>query len=131
MGPAARHRVRLGSREVQVGVLGAAGLIALEEMPKRLGEDHENARLLASGLGRLAGVRVTAPQTNIVIFDVADTGVPAAEVSARLKERGIIINPVTSNGTALRAVTHYDVDRAGCEKAAEAVAQIVGSAVAA
>jgi threonine aldolase len=126
------YRKRLGGGMRQVGILGAAGLIALEEMPKRLHEDHENARLLAAALGRIAGVRVTEPQTNIVIFDVAATGVAPAELSARLKERGIIINPVTSTGTLMRAVTHYDVGRAGCEKAAEAVAQVLtGSKVAA
>ena len=124
-------RKRLGGGMRQVGVLGAAGLIALEEMPKRLSVDHENAKVLAAALGRIPGIRVTEPQTNIVIFDVAGTGMAPSDVSARLKARGIIINPVTSTGTALRAVTHYDVDRAGCEKAAEAIAQIVGSAVAA
>jgi len=51
------HRKRLGGGMRQVGVLAAAGLIALEEMPKRLGEDHENAKLLAQGLAATPGIQ--------------------------------------------------------------------------
>jgi threonine aldolase len=104
-------------------VLAAAGLVALEETPPRLAEDHENARLLAEGLGNLRGVRVSPPATNIVIFDIRETGMAAAELSARLREAGVLINPV--GPTALRAVTHYDVSRADCEKALEAVASVL------
>lgn len=114
------YRKRLGGGMRQAGVLAAAGLVALEETPPRLAEDHENARLLAEGFGNLRGVRVSPPATNIVIFDVRETGMAAAELSARLRESGVLINPV--GPSALRAVTHYDVSRADCEKALEAVA---------
>jgi len=122
------YRKRLGGGMRQAGILAAAGLIALEEMPKRLDEDHANAKFLAAALAQIPGVRVTPPQTNIVIFDVAGTGRRASEISARLKELGVIINPVTPSGPAMRAVTHYDVDRAGCERAIEALTSVLSSA---
>jgi threonine aldolase len=122
------YRKRLGGGMRQVGVLAAAGLIALEEMPARLCEDHENARFLADALSRTPGIRVTHEvQTNIVIFDVAGTGLPGAEMSARLKARGVRINAV--RGTVMRLVTHLDVNRADCERAADALAELaVGAA---
>ncbi|MGE5648015.1 MAG: threonine aldolase family protein [Acidobacteriota bacterium] len=117
------YRKRLGGGMRQVGVLAAAGLIALEEMPARLCEDHENARFLADALGRIPGVKVAHEvQTNIVIFDIGATGLAAPEVSARLKARGVLINPVSE--TSMRLVTHLDVDRAACERAAEALAEV-------
>lgn len=118
------YRKRLGGGMRQAGVLAAAGLVALEETPPRLAEDHENARLLAEGLANLRGVRVApAPATNIVIFDIRETGMAAGELSARLRERGVLINPI--GPSTLRAVTHYDVSRADCEKALEAVAALL------
>ncbi len=122
------YRKRLGGGMRQTGILAAAGLIALEEMPKRLGEDHANAKFLAAALAQIPGVQVTPPQTNIVIFDVAGTGWRASEISARLKELGVIINPVTPSGPTMRAVTHYDVDRPGCERAVEALTSVLSSA---
>jgi threonine aldolase len=122
------YRKRLGGGMRQVGILGAAGLIALEQMPARLSEDHANARFLADALAQIPGVSVTPPQTNIVIFDVHGTGLQPGDISARLKQTGILINPVTKTGTAMRAVTHFDVDRAGCERAAGAFAAIVTGA---
>ena len=98
------YRKRLGGGMRQTGILAAAGLIALEEMPKRLGEDHANTNSSAA-LAQIPGVQVTPPQTNIVIFDVAGTGWRASEISARLKELGVIINPVTPSGPTMRAVT--------------------------
>jgi threonine aldolase len=60
---------------------------------------------------------------------VSGTGLAAAEISARLKERGVLIDPI--NATVMRLVTHYDVDREGCEMALAALAEVaakVGSA---
>src|SRR5687768_16802198 len=83
------YRKRLGGGMRQAGVLAAAGLIALEEMPKRLVEDHANAKRLASGLADVPGVSIdpAAVQTNIVIFDIADTGIASVELSGKLRER--------------------------------------------
>jgi threonine aldolase len=109
----------------QAGVLAAAALVALEETPPRLCADHANAQFLARGLACIPGIEVdpTAVETNIVIFDVGATGLPSSEISARLKQRGILINGVGER--QMRAVTHYDVDRKGCEAAIEAVAEAV------
>lgn len=119
------YRKRLGGGMRQAGVLAAAGLIALEETPKRLPEDHANARFLAEGLANIPGIQLDPArvQTNILVFDVQGTGMPAPEISARLKERGVLINPVDQR--LMRAVTHYDVDRAGCEAALKAMSDVV------
>ena len=118
------YRKRLGGGMRQAGVLAAAGLIALEQGPRHLGEDHRNARMMAHGLARIPGILVAAEQveTNIVIFDVSGTGLAAAEVSARLKERGVLINAL--NARLMRLVTHYDVDREGCELALAVLAEV-------
>jgi threonine aldolase len=123
-------RKRLGGGMRQVGILAAAGLIALEQMPARLADDHANARFLAEGLSRIPGVSVDLAlvETNIVIFDIGGTGVAAKEFSAHLKARDVLINPVSA--TALRLVTHFDVDRERCVTALAAMEEIVaGKAV--
>jgi threonine aldolase len=119
------YRKRLGGGMRQAGVLAAAGLIALEKMTLRLEEDHANARLLAEGLAQIPGVRVgpKAPATNIVIFDVTGTGRTGKEISAGLKERGVLLNAISAS--AMRAVTHYDVSGAECRTALEALAETV------
>jgi threonine aldolase len=113
------YRKRLGGGMRQAGVLAAAGLIALEQMPQRLSEDHANARLFAGRVSQVPGIRVDLArvQTNIAIVDVSASGMPAAEISALLKSEGILMNPIGPD--KLRAVTHYDVTRADCERAAE------------
>jgi threonine aldolase len=121
------YRKRLGGGMRQAGVLAAAGLIALEETPKRLADDHANAKFLAEGLARIRGIHVDPSNvmTNIVVFNVSGTGLVSAEISLRLKQRGILINGI--NEHEMRAVTHYDVDRAACEKALGAMAESVAS----
>jgi threonine aldolase len=116
------YRKRLGGGMRQAGVLAAAGLIALDETPNVLADDHCNAKFVAEGLSRIPGIAVDPAKvmTNIVIFDVSGTGLVSAEISARLKQRGVLINGI--NERQMRAVTHYDVDRAACEQALEAVA---------
>ena len=119
-----RLRKRLGGGMRQVGVLAAAGLIALNEMPQRLHEDHANARLLAEGFKQIPGIDVdpATVETNIVIFDVSGTGIAAPEISARLKARGVLINAI--NPRLMRAVTHYDVDRVACETALGVIGEV-------
>ncbi|NWF82686.1 MAG: aminotransferase class I/II-fold pyridoxal phosphate-dependent enzyme [Bryobacteraceae bacterium] len=123
MDKARLYRKRLGGGMRQAGVLAAAGLIALERMSLRLQEDHDHARLLAEGFSEIPGIRVTPPQTNIVVFDVLETGKPAGEISAALKSREILINPI--NSSSMRAVTHYDVSRQDCLAAVRALAEVV------
>ena len=118
-------RKRMGGGMRQVGILAAAGLIALEESPKRLHVDHENARKLAAGVADLAGVSIDAErvQTNIVIFDVSQTGKTSAEIVAALKAREIYAIPF---GKAIRMVTHCDVSREDIEKTISSLAKILG-----
>jgi threonine aldolase len=118
-------RKRLGGGMRQVGVLAAAALVAMEETPKLLHIDHENAKKLAEGLANLKGVSIDAEKvaTNIVIFDVAATGKTQAEICARLKEEGILAIGFDSS---IRMVTHYDVSREDIEKTIEALEKILG-----
>jgi threonine aldolase len=121
------YRKRLGGGMRQAGVLAAAGLIALQETPKVLADDHCNAKFVAEGLSRIPGIAVDPAKvmTNIVIFDVSGTDMVSAEISARLKQSGVLINGI--NERQMRAVTHYDVDRTACEQALETVACCVRS----
>ena len=115
-------RKRLGGAMRQVGVLAAAGLIALEESPKGLANDHANAQLLAQKLAGIDGVRVNKVETNIVIFHLPP-GVSPRETSDALRTRGVLLNPV--NNTFMRALTHYDVTREQCLEAAEALDEVL------
>jgi len=126
------YRKRLGGAMRQVGVLAAAGLIALEDMRHRLGEDHANARFLAVELAKLHGLclKLDRVHTNIVIFDVTGTGLNASEFCERLKARGVLMN-VASNSREVRAVTHYDVTHEQCADAVRAVAALASEASAA
>ncbi|MFN7993117.1 MAG: low specificity L-threonine aldolase [Bryobacteraceae bacterium] len=127
MAQARLYRKRLGGGMRQAGVLAAAGLIALEESPRHLVEDHRNARRMAKGLAAIPGITIDPAkvQTNILIFDVSGTGLTGPEISARLKEHGVLINAV--NARLMRLVTHYDVDREGYELALAALAEVVAS----
>jgi threonine aldolase len=104
----------------QAGVLAAAGLVALDEMTGRLADDHANARALAEGLASLPTVSIDpeSVQTNIVIFDLDELAPSAADLSARLKARGVLANPVAPR--QLRMVTHNDVSRDDCLTAVDA-----------
>lgn len=117
-------RKLLGGGMRQAGVLAAAGLVALEETPPRLHEDHANARRLAAGLAELPGVKLDLERivTNIVLFDVAGTRRAADEICARLAERGLL---ASGFGTSIRMVTHYDVSRAGIETALSTLREVL------
>jgi threonine aldolase len=119
------YRKRLGGGMRQAGVFAAAGLIALEEMPKRLAEDHANAKRIASRIAELPGVSLDPQtvQTNIVIFDISGTDLGSGDFSARLKDRGILANGV--GPSSIRLVTHLDVTEAMCVTAVDAIREIV------
>jgi threonine aldolase len=122
-----RGRKLLGGGMRQAGVLAAAGLVALEETPKILHRDHENACYLAEGLAQIDGVSVDPKKvvTNIVIFDVGAMGRTALEICDELGARGIRCGP--TGKFSIRMVTHYDVDRAGIERAIVAVREVAAS----
>jgi threonine aldolase len=119
------YRKSLGGGMRQAGVLAAAGLIALEQMPKRLHLDHENAKFLAQGLAPIPGIKVDPAKvvTNIVICDINGTGMVSADFSRKLAEKNVLCGSV--NHELVRFVTHMDVDRTGCERAVEAVKEVV------
>jgi threonine aldolase len=107
-------RKRLGGGMRQIGILAAAGLIALDEGPKRLHEDHQNARSLAKGLADIPGIAIDVEKvvTNIVIFDISGTGKTSPEIVDALKENGIL---AIGFGSFIRMVTHLDVSAANMD----------------
>jgi threonine aldolase len=108
-------RKRLGGGMRQVGVLAAAGLYALDHHVERLAEDHEHARLLAERLG----VDPAGVETNMVVVD----DVPAPAVAEAAKAQGVLVGQVSDR--RIRLVTHLDVDRAGIDRAAKVISQVV------
>ncbi len=108
-------RKRVGGGMRQVGILAAAGLVALEESRFVLYEDHKNAKRLAEGLANLKDVNIDTEsvQTNIVIFDVSEAKLSSSEICEKLKENDILASPF---GKQIRMVTHYDVSRGDIEK---------------
>jgi len=118
-------RKLLGGGMRQVGVLAAAGLIALEETPKTLHRDHENARHLAQGLAQMKGIMLDPKKvvTNILIFDVRGTSRAAAEICADLGMQKILCAP--TDKFSIRMVTHYDVDRDAIDRALAATAEVI------
>jgi threonine aldolase len=119
------RRKMLGGGMRQVGVLAAAGLIALEESPKRLVLDHENAQHLAKGLAAIKGIALDPARvvTNIVIFDVRGTGRTTAEICEQLAGKRVLCSATDKH--SVRMVTHCDVDHAGIDAALAVVAQVV------
>jgi threonine aldolase len=120
-------RKMLGGGMRQAGVLAAAGLVALEETPPRLHEDHANARRLAEGLAEIDGIMIDPERvvTNIVIFDITDTGLAADEICAHMRRDYSVL--ASGFGSVIRMVTHYDVSRADVETALEAMRAVVSS----
>jgi len=110
-------RRMLGGGMRQVGVLAAAGLVALEKMTARLHEDHANAQLLARGLAEIQGIKIDPErvQTNIIVFDVGESGQTPSVLVTELKRLGVLANAI--NSREVRMVTHKDVSRGDCEEA--------------
>ncbi len=116
-----RYKHMFGGAMRQAGVVAAAALWALDHNVERLAEDHENARLLATGLAEIDGVAIdpATVETNIVIFEVAD----AARLVEELAAAGIELR---HRGRLVRAVTHLDVDRAGIERTLVEIGRVLG-----
>jgi threonine aldolase len=121
---ARNFRKAMGGGMRQAGVLAAAGLIALEEMPARLGEDHANARVLAQAVTKhsAAEIDLGTVQTNIVIFTLIEGGDASAFVAA-MKDCGVLTSSVGPR--AVRFVTHVDVSREDCERAAQVTSEVL------
>jgi threonine aldolase len=118
----ARHiRKMLGGGMRQVGVLAAAGIISLERMTKRLGEDHARAKKLAEGLRQVRGLVVDAgsPYTNMVYLNLAENvRVHAQQVTQKMKDLGVLVDPESDR--RFRLVTHYWIDDQAVEKTVSA-----------
>jgi threonine aldolase len=119
------YRKVFGGGMRQVGVLAAAGLIALEKGPLRLEEDHQNARHLAEGLAQIPGVTIDPAkvQTNILVFDVSGTGMDANDIAKQLAAEGVLAGAFSS--TVMRMCTHLDVNRAQIDRALEVFGRVV------
>ena len=119
------YRKMFGGGMRQVGVLAAAGRIALEESPKRLHIDHKNAQRLAEGLAQIPKLSIDprSVKTNIVIFDCQATGMDAVQFCDALKPHGIWA--LDTAPYSVRFVTHCDVDPQGIERALHVVRQLV------
>lgn len=122
---ARRMRKMLGGGMRQAGVLASACIIALTEGPKRLHIDHENAKKLATGLNAISGLKVNmdSVQTNMVYVDVSGSGLSGIEFTAKLGEKGILINP--TGPARCRFVTHLDVSESDVEASLKIIAEIV------
>jgi threonine aldolase len=118
-------RKMLGGGMRQVGVVAAAGLVALGEGPKRLHIDHDNAKILAEGLANVPGIGIEPAkvQTNIVMCDVHRTGFSSTEFLQRIAQRKVLAGTVDSR--RIRLVTHLDVDRHDIERAVQIIARVV------
>jgi threonine aldolase len=119
-----RVRKMLGGGMRQVGILAAAALIALEQMPCRLEEDHRNARILAGALAELPGFSLDPArvETNIVIADLVSF--TSEQLLARLREHGVLAG--ATGPSQVRFVTHKDVDEAGLRRAIEVLRLLAG-----
>jgi threonine aldolase len=113
---ARRLKILFGGAWRQAGIMAAAGLIALEDGPKRLPEDHENARTLAEGIAELlpGSVDPDLIETNIVFADVSGTRRDATQWRERLAAEGVL---VTMIGGRIRMLTHVGVDAADVQVA--------------
>jgi threonine aldolase len=110
----------------QVGMIAAAGIYALDHHLERLKDDHQNAKRLAVGLKELKGVTIDPKhmETNIVIFDVTDTGMTSSLLADAMKKEGILIHAFGK--TQIRLVTHLDVGADDIEIALKAFEKVLG-----
>lgn len=116
---ARRNKILFGVSWRQAGITAAAGLVALEESPKRLHEDHEHARRLAEGIAEVTpeAIDLARVRTNMMFVDPAPLGLDGDAVAARLLDLGVLVNVVSGR---VRFVTHQDVSAEGIETAIRA-----------
>lgn len=120
---ARRWRKMVGGGMRQVGVLAAAGIVALDSMVDRLAEDHANARKLAEGLAEVEGISIDpdALPTNLVFFEVERED--RDDLHAKLVERGI---KGGGGGRRWRYVTHYGITESDIDYTLETVRDVFG-----
>ena len=121
-----RHRRRMGGAMRQNGIFSAAALYALDHHLDRLSEDHAHARVFAERLAGAAPVRLdlATVQTNIVVFHLPPAlPLDAPTLCARARERGVLVSAFGPR--TVRAVTHLDVSRVQCERAAAVLVELL------
>lgn len=124
---ARRARKLFGGALRQAGMMAAAAIYALEHHVERLKDDHDNAKAFAETISTIDGIRINVDhvESNLVFFEVDPARGTSAQLSARLLERGLKLNP--SGPQRLRACTHLDVTRADLQRAAEIVRECMES----
>jgi threonine aldolase len=124
----ARHiRKLLGGGMRQVGIIAAAGIISMERMTKRLGDDHERAKRLADGLRNIRGILVDedTPHTNMIYFNLADyVSFDEKMICAKMSKHGVLVD--WASPRRFRLVTHYWVDDQSVEKTIKAFNEVLG-----
>jgi threonine aldolase len=122
---ARRARKLLGGAMRQVGVVAAAGLVAVREQLPTLGRDHALAAWLADALSQIEGIEVDRPalRTNMVLIDTSGTGAPASTIATRLAEDGIKAS--ARPPWTVRFVTHREIGEAELDRLVESLRRIV------
>jgi threonine aldolase len=120
---AVRHRRMLGGAMRQVGMFAAACDYGLSHHYERLAVDHEHAQLIASKLSTCPFIRLAPSPTNILVFELQDTAVSAMELVIGARAQSVLINALGPR--KLRLLTHLDVNRAQCLRAAEVLLQLL------
>jgi threonine aldolase len=121
-----RYKQRFGGAMRQAGIIAAGGVYALRNHVGRLAQDHEHARVLADGLSEIPGINLDPArvETNIVMFDVSETGLTGEDFNARtVASHGVRFSVLAP--TTVRAVTHLDIRASGISQALEAARKAV------
>ncbi|UCH34199.1 MAG: threonine aldolase family protein [Armatimonadota bacterium] len=119
-------RWMLGGQMRQVGILAAAGIVALEKMTERLAEDHQRARRLAAALADIPGLRIEPPQTNMVRIHIEGDGMDAKAFAEAMAARGVLVTTYTAN--IVRMCTYRDITDADVDAAAAAARETMAAA---
>jgi len=123
----ARHlRKMVGGGMRQVGVIAAAGLISVEKMTTRLGDDHVHAKKLGDALRQISGIVLDdgSPLTNMIYFTLADSvKLNAHQTAERMKEHGVLVDP--DDTRRFRLVTHYWIDDDAVERTVSAFKKVL------
>jgi threonine aldolase len=125
IGQAWRWKQRLGGSMRQAGMCAAAAIYSLDHHVERLAEDHANAKALARGLRQIPGLIVEEPETNLVFFDIAATGISLDGFQDQMRAQGIMISGL---GGRVRACTHLDVSAPMIEEAVATIRELVAAA---
>lgn len=123
---ARKWRKMVGGGPRQIGIMAAAGIVALEQMTDRLDEDHRLARKLADGLAQLPNISVNPQdvETNILVIQLDEKMLPVSSFMKLLDQKGVKVNPYS--GSSIRLVTHKDVSEEGIDYALSVFEELLG-----